>query len=257
MNYLDTARVLLSLTMLGYASWHDLRTREIYDLVWIVFGALGLITAIYEVYTGSLSLIGFVVPVLFSTALSIVLGYVGLFGGADIEAFIALAILNPSQPRQIVPYLGVVSVIYPLSLFSNSALSGASFALFILARNIALALSGKHLFGSHTSESAWKKLVVMFSGRKIRLESVRGPPFQYPLELPPEEEGDNRKLVLLPDIRDDEAAEEVFRRLGGEGVEEVWVSHTLPFLVFITIGYVLTLLFGDIALPVLSWLLFQ
>ncbi|MFB0558170.1 MAG: A24 family peptidase C-terminal domain-containing protein, partial [Candidatus Bathyarchaeia archaeon] len=67
----------------------------------------------------------------------------------------------------------------------------------------------------------------------------------------------NRKLVLLPDIRDDEAAEEVFRRLGGEGVEEVWVSHTLPFLVFITIGYVLTLLFGDIALSVLSWLLFQ
>ena len=28
-------RILLSLVMLGYASWVDLKTREIYDLVWM------------------------------------------------------------------------------------------------------------------------------------------------------------------------------------------------------------------------------
>ncbi len=96
----------------------------------------------------------------------------------------------------------------------------------------------------------------MFTGRRVRLDSVRGPPFQYPLEIPAEEVGGRRRLVLLPDINDDEAAKGVFHSLGREGVEEVWVSQTLPFLVFITVGYILTLLLGDIALSVLSTLLF-
>ena len=56
--------------MLGYTSWIDLKTREIYDMVWLVFGGLGLIIALYEVYTGSLALVWFVVVVLISSAIS-------------------------------------------------------------------------------------------------------------------------------------------------------------------------------------------
>jgi hypothetical protein len=68
-------RVLLSLVMLGYSSWVDLKTREIYDMVWLVFGGLGLIIALYEVYTGGLTLVWFVSVVLVSSAISIGLGY--------------------------------------------------------------------------------------------------------------------------------------------------------------------------------------
>jgi prepilin signal peptidase PulO-like enzyme (type II secretory pathway) len=35
-------------------------------------------------------------------------------------------------------------------------------------------------------------------------------------------------------------------------VEEVWVSNTLPFLVYIAVGYLLALLLGDIALAILK-----
>jgi len=243
--------------MLGYTSWIDLRTREIYDLVWVVFGALGLVLAIYEVYVGSMTLVGLTIPVVFSAVLSGVLGYIGLFGGADVEAFIVLAILNPFPPRGLAPYLGIVSVVYPLTLFSNSALAGALSAVVLLVRNLSSTLRGNILFQSHGSDSAWKKLVVMVTGVKMGLDSVRGPPFQYPLEFPPEEGSTERRLVLLPDIHDDDAARDVFSQLRREGVDEVWVSHTLPFLVFITIGYILTLVFGDIALAVLIRYLFR
>jgi preflagellin peptidase FlaK len=255
LNPVDAARILLSLVMLGYTSWIDLRTREIYDLVWVVFGALGLILAAYEIYIGALTIMGLVVPVVFSSVLSILLGYLGLFGGADVEAFIALALLNPFPPRHLEPILGMVSVIYPLTLFSNSALAGASFAVVLLARNLALALGGKRLFENHGADPLLKKLVVMFTGRRVSLESVRGPPFQYPLEHPPEEGGSGWRLVLMPDINDDDAAWETFRRLEGEGIRETWVSHTLPFLVFITVGYLMTLVLGDVALTVLSSLI--
>ena len=238
--------------MLGYTSWIDLKTREIYDLVWLVFGGLGLIIALYEVYTGGLTLVWFVVVVLISSAISIGLGYLGLFGGADVLAFIALTVLHPTPPRGLEPFLGIVSPLFPLTLFSNSALSGASFSLVLLVRNIGSTLQGRNLFSGLEDESTWRKLVVMFTGIKMEVGSVRGPPFQYPLEVPGTEEMQGRRLILMPDIQDDDSAVEVFTTLEASGVEAVWVSNTLPFLVYIAIGYVLALVLGDIALSTLK-----
>ncbi|MFQ6053903.1 MAG: A24 family peptidase C-terminal domain-containing protein, partial [Candidatus Bathyarchaeia archaeon] len=101
----------------------------------------------------------------------------------------------------------------------------------------------------------WRKLVVLFSGMRVRLDAVRGPPFQYPHEIPVGEEGAARRFVLMPKIMDDEEAVEVFRRLRRAGVTEVWVSHTLPFLVFIALGYLAALLLGDVALWMLRRLM--
>ena len=255
MIQLEAVRILLSATMLGYASWSDLRTREVSDLTWIVFGAPGLLMDVYEVAAGKVSPLNLAVPVLFSSALSFALGYLGLFGGADFKAFVALAVLQPYPPRLIRPVLGVVSVVYPLTVFSNSALAGASFGLVLLFRNMSAARRGSPLFEGHESEAPWRKLIILFSGVRVRLESVRGPPFQYPLEVPAEEGG--RRLVLMPDIEDDEAAAEVFGRLRRDGVAEVWVSHTLPFLVFIALGYAVSLLVGDVAIWALGLILSQ
>ena len=238
--------------MLGYTSWVDLKTREIYDMVWLVFGGLGLIIALYEVYTGSLTLVWFVAVVLISSAISIGLGYLGLFGGADVLAFIALAVLHPTSPRGLEPSLGIVSPLFPLTLFSNSAICGASFSLVLLVRNLASTLQGRNLFSGLEDESTWRKLVVMFTGIKMEVGSVRGPPFQYPLEVPGTEEMQGRRLILMPDIQDDDSAVEVFTTLEASGVEAVWVSNTLPFLVYIAIGYVLALALGDIALATLK-----
>ena len=238
--------------MLGYTSWIDLKTREIYDMVWLVFGGLGLIIALYEVYAGSLTLVWFGVVVLISSAISIGLGYLGLFGGADVLAFIALTVLHPTPPRGLDPFLGIVSPLFPLTLFSNSALAGASFSLVLLIRNMASTLQGNNLFRGLEDESTWRKLVVMFTGVKMELGSVRGPPFQYPLEVPRTEEIPGRRLILMPDIQDDDSAVEVFETFEASGVEAVWVSNTLPFLVYIAIGYVLALVLGDFALATLK-----
>jgi prepilin signal peptidase PulO-like enzyme (type II secretory pathway) len=54
----------------------------------------------------------------------------------------------------------------------------------------------------------------------------------------------------MPNIQDDESAEEIFSTFREEGLSSIWVSHTLPFLVFITFGYIMTLTIGDLALAV-------
>lgn len=254
---MDALRVSLNMAMLGYASLSDLKTREVSDLTWVVFGALGLVLDAYEVTIGKLNLPNLVVPILFSAALSFALGYLGLFGGADFKAFVALAVLQPYPSQLVKPVFGIVSVIYPLTVFSNSALAGASFALVILIRNVITSRTAPSLFEGHESEAIWRRFIVLISGIKVRLDSVRGPPFQYPLEVPLDEKGADRRLIIMPDIEDDKEALEIFKRLERAGVEEVWVSHTLPFLVFIAFGYISSIALGDVALWLLGRMMFS
>ena len=245
LHTIDLLRVLFSTIMLAYPSWIDVKTREIYDIVWIFFGALGLVIGVYEVVTGSLQIIDIAFPIAFSTALSLLLGRVGLFGFADVEAFIVLSIMNPVPSRSIKPFFGVTSLIHPLTLFSNSALAGASFSIVLLAMNLFKMFRGVSLFDGLERDSTLRKMVLMVTGMKMNISKIKGPPFHYPLETM-EEKG--RGIIVMPDIQDDDAANEIFRKLENVGVDEVWVSYTLPFLVFILIGYILMLVVGDLAL---------
>ena len=53
---------------------------------------------------------------------------------------------------------------------------------------------------------------------------------------------------------DDEAASETLRKLTQDlGLKEVWVSPTLPFIVFISLGFLISILFGY----TIFWILFQ
>ena len=254
---IEALRIMLSMAMLSYASFSDLKTREVSDLTWVVFGALGLVLDVYEVIFGMLSLSNLVIPILFSTVLSFTLGYLGLFGGADFKAFVALAILQPHPSQLVKPVFGIISFIYPLTVFSNSALAGASFALVILIRNIITVRAASSIFEGHESEAIWRKFIVLVSGIRVRLDSVRGPPFQYPLEVSLDEDGAERRLIMMPDIEDDNEALEIFKRLERAGIKEIWVSHTLPFLVFIAFGYISSIALGDVALWVLGRILFS
>ncbi|MDP6458140.1 MAG: A24 family peptidase C-terminal domain-containing protein [Candidatus Bathyarchaeota archaeon] len=245
-------RVLLSLTMLGYSSWVDLKTRELYDMVWLVFGGVGLIIAVYEVYVGSLSLVWFVAVVLLSAALSLSLSFIGLFGGADALAFITLAILHPFYPRGLEPLFGIISPFFPLTLFSNSVLAGASYSLVLLIRNLALPLQGRSLFSGLEHEPFWRKLVVLVTGLRVGVRSVRGPPFQYPLEMLMTGKKPGRMLILIPDLRDDSSAVKLFKTIEALGVQDVWVSNTLPFIVYIAIGYILALEMGDVIISLVT-----
>ena len=168
--------------------------------------------------------------------------------GADIGAWVSLAASKRTSKHPQEYGAGSLEGIGDATAANNSALAGASFALVLLVRNLSAASRGSPLFEGHESKRLWMKFIVLISGMKVKLDSVRGPPFQYPLEVPPLEEGAERRLVLMPDLENDEAAMDIFNRLRLAGVEEVWVSHTLPFLVFIAFGYLSALLVGDVAL---------
>ena len=80
------------------------------------------------------------------------------------------------------------------------------------------------------------------------IESLRGPPFEYPLE-------NKGELVIKPDIFDDEEANKSFRILREKGVERVWVSATLPYILVLLVGYLISVFYGDVMFTIMSKLL--
>ncbi len=247
--YLDGIRIILSIVMLGYAAFSDVKTREVSDLVWVVFGGVAVLIDGAELFTGALGWEILVVGLAFSTVFSLIVGYLGFFGGADLLAFVAIALLNPVPPIGVFSPILFPSTLFPLTIISNSILVGASTAIGVLILNLT---SSGHtgLFEGYQSTGLGTKALLLFTGRKKEVEKVRGPPFEYPLERMNEE--GSVSLRLRPDLADDSAALAIFEDLRSHRRKRVWVSYSLPFLLILCIGFVCSIIFGDFALKIVS-----
>ena len=243
---IDYLRVIISVAMLGYASYKDIKTREIHDIVWIVPAALGLILDVYEIYVGNLTITGALASIGFMVILSGILWYLSLFGEADLIAFITLAVIHPRTPM--FGFIGYTPLFFSFTLIANSAISGLLTAFYTFGANLSDSLGGRELFERHEDVSGLKRFAIMFTGRYARLSSIRGPPFEYPLEVKGE-------LIMRPDIFDDDEANKVFRILREQGVDRVWVSATLPYIVVLLVGYLISVFYGDIMFTIMSMFL--
>jgi hypothetical protein len=228
--------------MLGYAAYKDLETREIYDMVWVIPAALGLIIDIYEVYIGGLSLTQAGISIGFMVLLSGVLWFLQLFGEADLIAFVALAVIHPRTPAFV--FIGYTPLLFAFTLVANSALSGLLIAFYSLFKNLGIASKGIDMFKGR-QVSGLKKLGLLFTGQYLETKDIRGPPFEYPLEVKGE-------LILKPDIWDDEKAKNDFRIAREKGFDRIWVSATLPYIVNLLVGYIISVVYGDILFSIMS-----
>lgn len=242
---IDYIRTLISLSMLGYASYKDIKTREINDMVWIISAGAGLIFDIYELHVGEITLQGTIISIGFMAVLSGVLLYLSLFGEADLIAFITLAILHPRTP--LYNYIGYPPIFFSFTIIANTAIAGLLMAFYTFSINIVEDLSGKNLFERYKDISGLRKIALLFTGRYKSLKELRGPPFEYPLEV-------NGKVIIKPDLFDDHEANKAFRVLRERGLSYVWVSSTIPYIVVLMVGYVISVLFGDLMFTIMSML---
>jgi archaeal preflagellin peptidase FlaK len=238
-------RIIFSLSMLGYASYTDIKTREISDLVWIVFGSLGVILNIYDLWTGRLAFIPLLIGLGFSIVFPIIIGYLGLFGGADLLAIIVIGLLNPVAPALNFQTLFTSSIIFPLTVISNSVIFAATGIIGVLIYNI-MNVRNKKVFQGYLPISPWKRIVLFCTGLNKEINSIRGPPFEYPLEKIGE--SNTISLLLMPDFNDDRGAVDTIFRLRAMNRERLWVSYSLPFLFVLALGYISSILFGDFTL---------
>jgi preflagellin peptidase FlaK len=190
---------------------------------------------------------------------AILLFYTGGFGGADSKALMCIALALPFAPQALLMPIFVDGIsplaqyLYPMTIFSNSVLFAAASGIYMILRNVIWhKKAGKQMFeGSLAKESVGKKILVMITGYRVKVDVLKAKWHVYPMEDLEDVSG-TRKLVVVPK---EEGRDKIVERLSiaidSKAIDGyVWATPGLPMLIFVTLGLVVALFFGDIV-----WLL--
>ncbi|WP_456330525.1 A24 family peptidase C-terminal domain-containing protein [Archaeoglobus sp.] len=237
---LDLLKFLIVLGFLLYACKLDLESRIVPNRVWKYMMLASLPITVYQIATGNYLTIQYLVAgffVLIVIALSYALYLIGAYGGADAKAIMCLAVIFPFYPTfNGFPLLNK-GFSFAFSTLANSVIAAPLLLLFMFVRNL-MREGLRELRGN---------ALYYFTGYKAEVKNL--PKFHNLLEFV-DENGEFRRVrrAVEPD-------EEVIERLRNSGVEKVWVTPALPFLMFITAGYVVAFIFGDLLYLLISTIL--
>ena len=216
---LNEIRIILSLGMLFLACVLDIRKREIHDILWIGFGGVSFLLFFFsgELWHSfvilAISLI--IVPV------ALLIWRVGVFGGADALCLIVLSALAPMMT------LGT-SLITPFTTLTNAALLSVTPIFVNIIRNL-VAMSKKEDIFKDIDASRVHKAIAFCIGYRAKNSK-----YNFSIE---KMEGTSKKL----DFSFKHAENTSFST-----TSDTWVTPGIPYILYITGGFVIQILYGDI-----------
>jgi len=211
----------LALTMLIVGSIIDIWKREIHDYYWIGFGGFGfLLVFISSDLISNLLTIGFALII---APFVIVIWRLGLFGGADAFALIALAVIAPMATIS-------ENSITPFTTLSNAAILFVIPFLINVVRNTVAQIKGEDIFEGF-DESAGKKIAAALMGYK-----AKNPKFAFAIEKT--ENGKKKLDFALHHAENQEFCTK----------PNTWITPGVPYLLLITGGFIIQIFYGDILL---------
>ena len=211
----------VALTMLIVGSIIDIWKREIHDYYWIGFGSVGFILVFF-----STDLISNLLTMAFALIIApfvILVWRIGLFGGADAFALIALAVIAPMATISESP-------VSPFTTLSNAAILFVIPFIGNISRNIFSKLKGENIFEGF-EESKLKKVAASFMGYKSKK-----PKFCFAIEKI--EDGKKKLEFTIHHAENQEYCT----------TPNTWITPGIPYLLLITGGFLIQLLYGDIIL---------
>jgi preflagellin peptidase FlaK len=242
---LETPRALLCLGVLCLSSYFDYRAREVPNKVWLVSIPVGGALTVIDLF-----LLGFDWMQTFGSVLSVTVTWgfayaifhYGLFGGADAKGLMFISATTPLTPQILNIRPENLLPFFPLSVLDNALAMSVLSIPYALLSNISWTRRKRQgLFTGLESESVAKKLAAFLLCLKI--EKTKMKPYHILAEkVEVHTDGStSRRLKLFTKVLEKEDETIDTSKLP----EEVFVSFSLPLLIFMTMGYVVALLVGD------------
>lgn len=198
-----------------------------------------------------------IINIITAILLALFLSILGLGGEADRIAFVAIAIISPiagpvfgyTDPRY-----DVLSGILPriLGTFSNSYLVAIPVPLVIFIYNLIKKRSNPHFYAL-PNESRRTRVIIQFIGyprSTIGLEQdLMTKPWHYDFL---EEYSEARAWYISFRFQLDTPEGDLARKqqqidvVEATGKQVIWVQPSLPFILFINLGFLLDLVFGNV-----------
>jgi preflagellin peptidase FlaK len=251
--------IAVSLAVLIYASWRDYVCREVSNKVWAIYAPIALaftLPAVVLFEPNNLLLYALCVGV--TSGLALLLFYTGGFGGADSKALMCIAVALPFAP--FTPLIAEAispqsTLIFPITILSNAVMFAAASGVYMILRNIFWHRKYKTaLFAGSLAKESWgKKILILLTGYKMNVSRLKEKWHIFPMEDIDERFEENpRRLVVVPR---EEGRDEIVAHLSeaaeaGKIDRFVWATPGLPMLIFVTLGLIVALVFGDVV-----WLL--
>ena len=213
--------IALALTMLIVGSIIDVRKREIHDYYWIGFGSVGfLLLFIDPDLVPNLLTIGFALII---APFVILLWRMGLFGGADAFALIALAVIAPMVTFS-------ENAVTPFTTLSNAAILFVIPLLINVMRNVIAQIKGENIFEEFDASTAKKSAAILMGYR------AKNPRFGFAIEKT--ENGMKKFDLAMHHAENQEFCTK----------PNTWITPGIPYLLLITGGFIIQLFYGDIIL---------
>lgn len=213
--------IALALTMLIVGSIIDIRKREIHDYYWIGFGSVGfLLLFIDPDIVPNLLTIGFALII---APFVILLWRMGLFGGADTFALIALAVIAPMATFS-------ENAVTPFTTLSNAAILFVIPLLINVMRNVIAQIKGENIFEEFDASTAKKSAAILMGYR------AKNPRFGFAIEKT--ENGMKKFDLAMHHAENQEFCTK----------PNTWITPGIPYLLLITGGFIIQLFYGDIIL---------
>ena len=235
-------KIAIASAFLFYSCILDLKERRIPNRVWKWMFVTLIPFTIYEALSKNPhQLIFGVTGSTFMVALAYLFYRIGAYGGADAKALMVIAITFPFYPEiPPFPLLNKGFGIFAFSTLSNSVIAAPLMVVVFAIRNIV-----KEGF------SAFKEHPVGFLFG-YRVDVANFPKFHNLLQVVRDGNVVNLRRGIDPEESDSGNELEALRKAG---CQRVWVTPQLPFLIFITAGFVLAAFFGDFLVFLISLLL--
>jgi preflagellin peptidase FlaK len=231
---INLSRILFAMAFLIYASYKDVKTRRVENKVWLFMSICGLgFLTIHLLLGGGIQWYQLIAIPAMIVLIYVLYQFRAIYGGADAKALMALAILTPVYPRiyEVLPLVDLgyaestIEAMFPFMLvvLLNSVLIFLSVPIYLALLNV------------YRREFAFPQA---FVGIKIPIEDVNK---KYVWLMEKVEEG-RRIIVLFPkkNRQEDVAA------LKEMGVGRVWVTPKIPFMIPLTVGFILSVVVGNL-----------
>ncbi|MDI6888954.1 MAG: A24 family peptidase C-terminal domain-containing protein [Methanocellales archaeon] len=241
---LDEIRILVCIPFLLYSCYSDFKTRRVPNKIWMPLFSVGAILALLDFYThGTDFLMRFALSVTLLSTLAYPLFKINAFGGADAKAIIALSILVPTFPSfGLLGYDLPLTGIPPLNLFAFSAFGNAV----LLTLVVPVSLFIYNLTRLSPEELA-EKPPYLFIGYKSEISKLKNRHIRLIQDFI-EQNGNVIPKFRFSGVRVDDALIERLQRLSKDGKipEKVWVMPGMPFMISLSVGFAITMVYGDL-----------
>ena len=220
LNY-NIIGMILALAMLIVGSIIDIWKREIHDYYWIVFGVIGVLLIFIN---------SDIWPYLLNIGIALIIApfvifiwRIGLFGGADAFALIALAVIAPMATISENP-------VTPFTTLSNAAILFIVPFIINIARNTLSIIRHENIFEGF-EENKLKKICAMLIGYR-----AKNPKFCFSIEKT--EKGKKKLNLTIHHAENEEYCT----------TPNTWITPGIPYLLLITGGFIIQILFEDLIL---------